>query len=202
VASWYWQPFYPVLDFSLTYWESQPLKRGIVTERGATSATVYDMGWIYNGTEFIKANKAQRQAYDKYLQHELIKEGLAEPYTVPAIALIGASLAGVVTVGSLGVLFWGPAKDIVDQAVEDIKDLPGEIKDAIIVAVDNAGVSTAEQPKFLSDSLSCLQAHPATVTILGQKVKDPLRGLKILNCMRKKGWADDIVIEGIARIFI
>jgi len=160
------------------------------------------MGWIYNGTEFIKANKEQRRAYDKYQNHQLVEEALSEPYTVPAIALLGASVAGVITVGSLVTLFWGPAKNIVDQAVEDIKDLPGEIKDAVITAIDDAGVSTAEQPKFTSDAYICLKTHPATITVLGQKVKDPLRGLKILNCMRKKGWAEDIVIEGIAQIFI
>jgi len=160
------------------------------------------MGWIYNGTEFIKANKAQLRAYDKYQNHQLVEEALSEPYTVPAIALAGAAAAGVVTVGTLGALFWGPAKNIVDQAVEDIKDLPGEIKDAIIVAIDDAGVSTAEQPKFTSDAYICLKTHPATITVLGQKVKDPLRSLKILNCMRKKGWAEDIIIEGIAHIFI
>ena len=114
----------------------------------------------------------------------------------------GAAAAGVVTVGTLGALFWGPAKGIVDKAVEDLKDLPGEIKDAVIQAIDDAGISTAEQPKFTSDAYICLKTHPATITILGQKVKDPLRGLKILNCMRKKGWAEDIVIEGIAQIFI
>jgi len=160
------------------------------------------MGWIYNGTDFIKANKAQLKAYEKYHNFQLIKTGLAEPFTVPAI-VTGISLAaGVVTIGSFAALFWGPAKAIVDKAVEDIKDLPGEIKDAIVVAIDDAGVSTAEQPKFLSDSLRCLQTHPATITILGQKVKDPFRSLKILNCMRKKGWVDDVIIEGIVHIFI
>jgi len=160
------------------------------------------MGWIYNGSEFVEANKAQRKAYEKYNNHLLAEATLSEPFTVPAIALAGAAAAGLVTVGTLGALFWGPAKGIVDQAVEDLKDLPGEIKEAIIVAIDDAGVSTAEQPKFTSDALKCLQAHPVSVTILGQKVKDPLRSLKILNCMRKKGWAEDIVIEGIAQIFI
>ena len=160
------------------------------------------MGWIYNGTEFVEANKAQRKAYEKYNNHLLAEATLSEPFTVPAIALAGAAAAGLVTVGTLGALFWGPAKDIVDQAVEDIKDLPGEIKEAVVKAIDDAGVSTAEQPKFTSDALRCLQSHPATITILGQKVKDPLRSFKILNCMRKKGWADDIVIEGIAQIFI
>jgi len=160
------------------------------------------MGWIYNGTDFIKANKAQLKAYDKYNNFQLGKAALSEPYTIPAIALAGAAAAGVVTVGTLGALFWGPAKGIVDKAVEDLKDLPGEIKDAVIQAIDDAGISTAEQPKFTSDAVRCLQTHPATITILGQKVKDPLRGLKILNCMRKKGWADDIVIEGITQIFI
>jgi len=160
------------------------------------------MGWIYNGADFIKANKAQRQAYDKHQQHQLIKEGLSEPFTIPAIAIAGAAAAGVLTAGSLAALFWGPAKDIVDKAVEDLKDLPGEIKEAVVKAIDNAGVSTEEQPKFTTDALNCLLAHSPTITILGQKIKDPLRSFKILNCMRRKGWADDIVIEGIAQIFI
>jgi len=161
------------------------------------------MGWIYNGTEFIKANKAQLKAYDKHNNFLLAEATLSEPFTVPAIALAGAAVAGVVTVGTLGAFFWGPAKDIVDQAVEDIKDLPGEIKEAIIVAIDDAGVSTAEQPKFTSDAVRCLQAHPARMDVpWARNVKDPLRGLKILNCMRKKGWSRDIVYEGIAHIFI
>ena len=119
------------------------------------------MGWIYNGTDFIKANKAQLKAYDKYNNFQLGKAALSEPYTIPAIALAGAAAAGVVTVGTLGALFWGPAKGIVDKAVEDLKDLPGEIKDAVIQAIDDAGISTAEQPKFTSDAVRCLQTHPA-----------------------------------------
>ena len=161
------------------------------------------MGWIYNGTEFIKANKAQLKAYDKHKNHLLAEATLSEPFTVPAIALAGAAAVGLVTVGTLGAIFWGPARDIVDEAIQDVKDLPGEIKEAVVKAIDDAGVSTAEQPKFTSDAVRCLQAHPARMDVpWARNVKDPFRGLKVLNCMRKKGWAEDMVIEGIAQIFI
>lgn len=165
------------------------------------------MGWIYNGDKFIKANRAQLKAYDKHNNFLLTEATVAAPFTVPAIALAGAAVAGVVTITSLGALFWGPAKDIVDEAIEDIKDLPGEIKEAVVQIIEDAGVSTEEQPKFTTDAVKCLQAHPARITnpIMPwqlNKVKDPLRGLKVLNCMRKKGWAEDIVIAGITQIFI
>jgi len=160
------------------------------------------MGWIYNGTEFIKANKAQRRAYDKYLQHELIKEGLAEPFTVPALALVGASLVGVVSVGSLAALFWGPFKDAVDEGIAAVGDLPGEIKAVVVQTLDDAGVSGAEQSKYETDLLACVKAHPVHITFLGQRIKDPTRGAKVLLCMTRKGWADDMVIETLAHLLI
>ena len=159
------------------------------------------MGWIYNGVEFIKANKAQRQAYDKYNHFQLGQTALAEPFALPTLAATVGVLAGTITIGSFAAVLWGPAKTIVDEAVQDLKDLPGEVKDAIIVAIDEAGVSVAEQPKFTQDALNCLRAHPKDTVIFGRKVPDLLRAPKILNCMRKKGWADDIVIQGIANIF-
>jgi len=159
------------------------------------------MGWIYNGAEFIKANKAQRQAYDKYQQHLLIKEGLAEPFTIPAIALAGAAAAGVLTVGSLAALFWGPVKDIVEEGIETVGEIPGKIKTIIIETVEEAGVSREETPKFLSDATACLRVHPAHTVILGQKVPDFLRGFKLAACMTKKGWADDIAIQGLKNLF-
>jgi len=160
------------------------------------------MGWIYNGSEFIKANKAQRDAFNKYNQHELIKEGLAEPYTVPALALVGASLVGVVSIGSLAALFWGPFKDAVDEGIQTIGDIPGEIKAVIVQTLDDAGVSKAEQSKYETDLLACVRSHPVHITLLGQKIKDPTRGAKVLLCMTRKGWADDMVIETLAHLLI
>ena len=63
------------------------------------------MGWIYNGSEFIKANKSQREAFTKYQRELTIRGALAQPYAFPTIALVGASLAGTITVGSLAALF-------------------------------------------------------------------------------------------------
>ena len=52
------------------------------------------MGWIYNGAEFIKANKAQRQAYDDFKRHELAITALGEPYTVPVLGVLGSIALG------------------------------------------------------------------------------------------------------------
>jgi len=144
------------------------------------------MGWIYNGTDFIKANKTQRRAYDKYLQHELVKTGLAEPYTVPAIALAGAGLVGVVSIGSLAALFWGPFKAAVDEGIEAVGDLPGELKAVVVQTLDDAGVSGAEEEKFGKDLVACLKKH-----------NEPLRGAKVILCMTRKGWGVDMVVEAL-----
>jgi len=160
------------------------------------------MGWIYNGSEFIKANKSQRDAYNKYNQQQLIKQGLAEPFTVPALALVGASLAGIVTVGGLAALFWGPFKDAVDEGIATVGDIPGEIKAVVVQTLDDAGVSGAEQSKYETDLLACVRAHPVHVTLLGQRIKDPTRGAKVLLCMTRKGWADDMVIETLTHLLI
>ena len=53
------------------------------------------MGWIYNGSEFIKANKSQREAYTKYQRELTIRGALAQPAALPTIAILGLTLAGV-----------------------------------------------------------------------------------------------------------
>ena len=68
------------------------------------------MGWIYNGAEFVKANKAQQKAYDDFKRHELVISGLAQPYTIPTVGALSAALIGGLTLtGILAVLF-GPGK--------------------------------------------------------------------------------------------
>ena len=52
------------------------------------------MGWIYNGAEFVKANKAQRQAYSDFKRHELAMGALSQPYTIPVIGVLAALAAG------------------------------------------------------------------------------------------------------------
>ena len=161
------------------------------------------MGWIYNGSEFIKANKSQRDAYNKYNQQQLIKQGLAEPFTVPALALVGASLVGVVSIGSLAALFWGPFKDAVDEGIATVGDIPGEIKAVVVQTLDDAGVSGAEQSKYETDLLACVRAHPARIDVpWARNVKDPFRGAKVLTCMTRKGWGSDMVIETLAHLLI
>ena len=55
------------------------------------------MGWIYNGAKFIKANKAQRQAYDDFKRHELAITALGEPYTVPVLGVLAALATGALS---------------------------------------------------------------------------------------------------------
>ena len=55
------------------------------------------MGWIYNGVEFIKANRAQRRAYDDFKRHELAITALGEPYTVPVIGVLAALGTGALS---------------------------------------------------------------------------------------------------------
>ena len=67
------------------------------------------MGWIYNGSEFIKANKSQREAYTKYQRELTIRGALAQPAALPTIAILGLTLAGV----PLGIkLFKNSRRDI------------------------------------------------------------------------------------------
>jgi hypothetical protein len=144
------------------------------------------MGWIYNGTEFVKANPSQRKAYEKYNNQLLAEATLSEPFTVPAIALAGAAAAGVVTVASLGAIFWGPFKAAVDEGIEAVGDLPGELKALVVQTLDDAGVSGAEEDKFGKDLVACLKKH-----------NEPLRGTKVVFCMTRKGWATDMVVEAL-----
>jgi len=160
------------------------------------------MGWIYNGSEFIKVDKRQRDAYNKYNQQQLIEQALAEPYTVPTIGGIGLFLAGSVTLGGLTALFWGPFKNAVDESIATVGALPGEIKAVVVQTLDDAGVSGAEQSKFETDLVACVKSHPVHIALLGQRIKDPTRGAKVLLCMTRKGWADDMVIETLTHLLI
>jgi len=172
------------------------------------------MGWIYDGAGFVKANKEQRQAFDKYQRHELIREALAEPYTVPA--MIGGVLffAGAVSVAALATVLWGPFKKEITAA----GDIPGEVVELIIHTLDEAGISEEEQSRFQSDLRNCIKAHPrylkpSPVTALlpfyfgpvgaaAAVLPDPLRTPKIIRCMNSKGWATDMVIEAMVHMII
>ena len=160
------------------------------------------MGWIYNGSEFIKANRSQQDAFNKYQRELTIRGALAQPAALPTIALVGASLTGAITVGSLAALFLGPIKKEVDEGLAAVGALPGEIKAVVVQTLDDAGVSRAEQSKYETDLIACVRAHPVNITILGQTVKDPIRGAKVLTCMVRKGWGSDMVIETLTHLVI
>ena len=89
-----------------------------------------------------------------------------------------------------------------DEGLAAVGALPGEIKAVVIQTLDDAGVSRAEQSKYETDLIACVRAHPINITILGQTVKDPLRGSKVLTCMVRKGWGADMVIETLTHLVI
>ena len=164
------------------------------------------MGWVYDGAGFVEANKAQRQAYDKHLRHELIREALSEPYAVPAMIGGALFLTGAVSVAYLSTVFWGPFK----EGITDLGDIPGDIKTLIVTTIDDAGISAAELPRFESDLRKCIKAHPrylkplpaALLGPVAALLPDPFRTPKIIRCMTLRGWAEDVVIEVMAHMVI
>ena len=84
------------------------------------------MGWIYNGAEFIKANKAQRRAYDDFKRHELAITALGEPYTVPVLGLLATLATGALSL-RLGALIAPTLNELIallsPEAAEAVKGL-------------------------------------------------------------------------------
>lgn len=134
------------------------------------------MGWIFNGSEFIKANKAQQKAEDDFKRHKLVEGTMAQPFALPSIAVLAAVLIGGVTLTGIIAVLFGPAKEWTAKKVETLEKM-----------VKEAGVTPSEAQSMYGDFHVCVK------TVGG----GPLGGLRILNCMRKKGWADDLIIEMI-----
>jgi len=134
------------------------------------------MGWIYNGAEFIKADKAQRKAYDDFKRHELAEGTLAQPFALPTIGVLAGVLIGGLTLTGIIAVLFGPAKEWTAAKVETLKKMAEE-----------AGITPSEAQSMYGDFHVCVK------TVGG----GPLGGLRILNCLRKKGWADDLIIEMI-----
>jgi len=72
------------------------------------------MGWIYNGTEFIKADKAQKRAYTQHQYAITVREALAQPYALPTLAFTGFTLAGI----PLGIKLFKSAEETLSDALE------------------------------------------------------------------------------------
>ena len=77
------------------------------------------MGWIYNGSEFIKANKSQREAYTKYQRELTIRGALAQPAALPTIAILGLTLAGV----PLGIKLFKTAEETLEDAKKTVEKI-------------------------------------------------------------------------------
>jgi len=141
------------------------------------------MGWIFNGSEFIKANKAQQKAYDDFKRHELAEGTLAQPFAIPTLGVLAGVLVGGLTITGIIAVLFGPAKD----AAGNVKEWTAEKVENIKKTVEEAGVTPSEAQSMYGDFHVCVK------TVGG----GPLGGIRILNCMRKKGWADDLIIEMI-----
>jgi len=143
------------------------------------------MGWIYNGTEFVEANKAQQKAYDDFKRHELVEGTLAQPFVLPSLAVLGGVLIGGLTLTGLLAVMFGPGT----RWIKEKKDWAEEKVEQIVKAAKDAGVAEDEQLKLLADGRACMAAAESPIP--------GVTGLKFFNCMRKKGWVDDVIIEMI-----
>ena len=102
------------------------------------------MGWIYNGSEFIEANKAQRDAFNKYNQNEVIKEALAQPFALPTLAITGFALAGI----PLGLKLFKTAEDTLQDAL-----------DAALLIIDQKIVTPTKPARALAEDIKdCIDA--------------------------------------------
>ena len=133
------------------------------------------MGWIYNGAEFIKANKAQRKAYDDFKRHELAISGLAQPYTIPTVGALSAALIGGLTLTGITAVLFGPGK----AWIAEKEDWVQSKYDAVVKAAVDAGVSTSEQSRLVADGRACMAAAQSPIP--------GVTGFNFFNCMRKKG---------------
>jgi len=134
------------------------------------------MGWIYNGTEVVKANKAQQKAYDDFKRHELVVSGLAQPFTIPTLAVLSGVFLGGLTVAGFTAVLWGPVTELVKEKEKQIKEY---------VTLD-----FEEKQTFYVDFQNCSN----TV----EKSNIPgVTNLRIVACLKKKGWTDQIIIQGL-----
>lgn len=131
---------------------------------------------------------------DYTYNQQLILEAVKSTYGIPS--LVGAGL--VFSGAFVGMRIWDW---ITGLSLPEIKvDIPTTAD--VTTALDEAdvGITGTEKTKFVSNANACLSAHPIKITVLGQKIKDPLRATKVLGCMIQKGWGSDVVAQWLRNV--
>lgn len=102
------------------------------------------MGWIYNGSEFIKATPAQKKAYTQYQYDLTIREALGQPAALPTLAFIGFTLAGI----PLGIKLFKSA----EQTLQDALDAAEKLYEEKVVTITKPVAVLAEDIKDCIDA--------------------------------------------------
>ena len=119
---------------------------------------------------------------------QLLLEAVKSTYGIPTVALSALAVTGAFAGIRLATFLSSLTLPSID--IPSLPDLPSAL-DTL-----NVGVTASEKPKFASDGLACLAAHPKNIDIpIIGPIPDPLRGAKIAACMVAKGWGDDVVLQ-------
>ena len=119
---------------------------------------------------------------------QLLLEAVKSTYGIPTVAISALAVTGAFA--GIKLATWLASISLPTINIPSLPNLPSAL-DTL-----NVGITPDEKPKFASDGLACLAAHPKNIDIpfLGS-IADPLRGGKIAACMIAKGWGDDVVLQ-------
>ena len=132
------------------------------------------MGWIYNGSEFIKADKAQKKAFTQYQYDLTIREALAQPFALPTLAAVGFTLAGI----PLGIKLFKSAEQTLQDAL-----------DAALLIIDQKIVTPTKPARALAEDIKdCIEASRVS-TPFGEIWIPLISGPKFSACALAKGFS-------------
>ena len=121
---------------------------------------------------------------------QLLLEAVKSTYGIPTVALSALAVTGVFA--GMRLLDW-----ITGFNLPELPSAPTKADVTRVLDKYEIGITKTEEPRFLSDGLTCIGAHPVNIKVFGQTIKDPLRGTRILSCMIQKGWGSDVVANWI-----
>ena len=123
---------------------------------------------------------------DYTFNQQLLLEAVKSTYGIPSVAIAGLIFSGAFA--GLRLIDW-----ITSLSWPTLPSVP--TSNNITTALNKAkiGIVGDEKIKFASDAAACLRDNPASFTVFGVDIPDPLRGAKLAACMFRKGWSTDIV---------
>jgi len=131
---------------------------------------------------------------DYTFNQQLILEAVKSTYGIPTVALGALAATGAFA----GLKFLDFLTTLTLPEIPELPTVP-----TVTEILDNLGVGIVgeERPRFASDGIACLGAHPKQIIFLGQKINDPLRMTKVAACMVRKGWGGDVVLQWLRDLF-